>query len=139
AASPLVPVMPDTGPLHTVHLDDLVDAVVFFLKPDAPVRRAFDVVGPRTWTFDETVALLRRWLRWPPARRFRVPTVLAAFVYKLADAISLLGWRPPARSTARWEIQRGATGDPEPLARATGIAPRDPAAVLTAEASSVQE
>jgi uncharacterized protein YbjT (DUF2867 family) len=139
AAAPIVPIMPETGALQIVHLDDVVDAVMFFLKPDAPVRRAFDVVGPRTWTFDETVALLRRWLRWPPTRKFHPPASLARLVYKLGDAISLLGWRPPARTTARREIERGATGDPGPLARATGIEPRDPAAVLTAEPSSVQE
>lgn len=139
AAAPIVPIMPETGPLQIVHLDDLVDAVVFFLKPDAPVRRAFDVVGPRTWTFDETVALLRRWLRWPPARTFHAPAPLAAGVYKLGDAVAWLGWRPPARTTARREILRGATGDPGPLARATGLEPRDPAGVFTAEAPSVQE
>jgi hypothetical protein len=139
AAAPVVPVMPGTGPLQIVHLDDVVDAVMFFLKPDAPVRQTFEVVGPRTWTFDETVALLRRWMRRPPARRFRVPEPLAALVYKLGDAVALLGWRPPARSTARREILHGATGDPGPLARATGIEPRDLAAALTAEPSSVQE
>src|SRR5262249_17501542 len=139
AALPVVPIMPDTGPLQIVHLDDLVDAVMSFLKPDAPVRRTFEVVGPQTQTFDETVALLRRWLRWPSARRFRMPAALDPLVYKLGDAISLLGWRPPARSTARWELRRGATGDPGPLARATGIEPRDLAAALTAEPPSVQE
>jgi uncharacterized protein YbjT (DUF2867 family) len=139
AAAPLVPSMPDTGPLQIVYLDDLVDAVVFFLKPYAPVRRAFDVVGPRTWTFDETVALLRRWLRWPPARTLRMPAALAALVYKLGDAVAWLGWRPPVRTTARREILRGATGDPGPLARTTGIEPRDPATMLMAEPSSVQE
>jgi hypothetical protein len=139
AAAPIVPIMPGTGPLQIVHLDDLVDAVVFFLKADAPVRRAFEVVGPRTWTFDETVSLLRRWLRWPPARTFLLPAQVAGFVYKLGDAVAWLGWRPPVRTNARREILRGATGDQGPLARATGIAPRDPAAVLTAEPSSVQE
>jgi len=139
AAAPFAPVMPDTGPLQIVHLDDVVDAVMFFLRLDAPVRQAFDVVGPRTWSFDEVVALLRRWLRWLPARSFRLPAPLAALVYKLGDAIALLGWRPPARSTARREILRGATGDPGPLLRATGIEPRDPVAVLAAEPSSVQE
>ncbi|HEV2954858.1 MAG TPA: NAD(P)H-binding protein, partial [Xanthobacteraceae bacterium] len=139
AAAPIAPIMPDTGPLQIVHLDDVVDAAMFFLLPDAPVRRAFDIVGSRTWSLDEFVALLRRWLRWPPARRFRLPAPLAALVYKLGDAIALLGWRPPARTTARREIQRGATGDPAPLAQATGIEPRDVADVLAAEPSSVQE
>jgi uncharacterized protein YbjT (DUF2867 family) len=139
AAAPIVPIMPQTGPLQIVHLDDVVDAVMYFLRPEAPVRRAFDVVGPRTWSLDEFVALLRRWLRWPPARRFRLPAPLAALVYRFGDALALLGWRPPARTTARWEIQRGATGDPQPLARATGIEARDLAAALMAEPSSVQE
>ncbi|HEV2956626.1 MAG TPA: NAD(P)H-binding protein, partial [Xanthobacteraceae bacterium] len=139
AAAPIVPIMPDTGPLQIVHLDDVVDAVMFFLRPDAPVRQAFEVVGPRTWSFDEVVALLRRWLGWPPARRFRVPTPLAALPYKFGDAVALLGWRPPARSTARRELLRGATGDPAPLARATGIEPRALAAALAAEPASVQE
>jgi uncharacterized protein YbjT (DUF2867 family) len=139
AAAPIVPSMPDTGPLQIVHLDDVVDAVMFFLRPDGPMRQAFEVVGPRTWSFDEVVALLRRWLGWPPARRFRMPAPLAALVYKLGDAVALLGWRPPARSTARRELQRGATGDPAPLSRATGIEPRDLAAALAAEPASVQE
>ena len=139
AAAPIVPIMPGTGPLQIVHLDDVVDAVLFFLRREAPVRRAFDVVGPRTWSFNEVVALLRRWLRWPPARRVGLPEPLAALVYKLGDGISLLGWRPPARSTARQEILRGATGDPAPLAHATGLEPRDLAAALMAEPSSVQE
>ena len=139
AAAPFAPVMPGTGPLQIVHLDDVIDAIVFFLRPDAPVRRAFEVVGPRTWTFDETVALLRRWLRWPQARPFRLPAPLAAVIYKLGDAVAFFGWRPPVRSTARREILRGATGDPAPLARATRLEPRDLAAALMAEPPSVQE
>jgi uncharacterized protein YbjT (DUF2867 family) len=139
AAAPIVPTIPGAGPLQIVHLDDVVDAVMFFLRPDAPVRQAFEVVGPRTWSFDEVVALLRRWLRWSPARRFHLPTPFAVLLYKLGDVVALLGWRPPARSTARRELQRGATGDPAPLARATGSEPRDPAAALAAEPASVQE
>src|SRR5262249_59002302 len=60
AAAPIAPVMPGTGPLQIVHLNDVVDAVMFFLRPEAPVRRAFEVVGPRTWAFDEVISLLRR-------------------------------------------------------------------------------
>jgi len=139
AAWPLIPTMPDTGPLQIVHLDDVVDAVMFFLRPDAPARQTIEVVGPRTWSFDEVVALFRRWLRWPPARTFRLPAPLAALIYRVGDAIALLGWRPPVRSTARREIMPGATGDPQPLTHVTGIEPRDLAAALAAEPPSVQE
>jgi uncharacterized protein YbjT (DUF2867 family) len=139
AATPVLPTMPDTGPLQIVHLDDVVDAVMFFLRPDAPARQTIEVVGPRTWAFDEVVALLRRWLRWPAARTVPLPAPVAALIYTLGDAIALLGWRPPVRSTARREILRGATGDPQTLARLTGIEPRDLATALAAEPSSVQE
>jgi len=139
AAAPVAPIMPGTAPLQIVHLDDVVDAVMFFLRPEAPARRIIEVVGPRAWTFDETVALLRRWMRWPPARPIRMPAALAAVAYKLGDAVALLGWRPPIRTTAQREILRGATGDPQPLARMTGVEPRDLVAALAAEPASVQE
>jgi uncharacterized protein YbjT (DUF2867 family) len=139
AAAPVMPIVPGTGPLQIVHLDDVVDAIIFFVRSDAPARRTIDVVGPRTWTLAETVALLRRWLHWPPARTVPVPAMLAAFAYKLGDAVGLLGWRPPVRTTTGREILRGATGDPAPLTRTTGIVPRDLAAALAAEPSSVQE
>jgi uncharacterized protein YbjT (DUF2867 family) len=138
AALPIEPVMANTGPLQIVNLDDVVDTIVFFLRPDAPSRQVFDLVGPRSWSFDEVVRLFRKWLRWPPARAWQVPNALAAVLFKAGDLISLLGWRPPIRSTARREILRGAVGNPEPLA-ALGIRPKDLEAALIAEPASVQE
>jgi uncharacterized protein YbjT (DUF2867 family) len=41
AALPVQPVMAGTGPLQIVALDDVVDTVVFFLRPDAPSRQVF--------------------------------------------------------------------------------------------------
>src|SRR5262249_48257086 len=38
AALPVLPVMPNTGRLQIVHLDDVVDAAMFFLRPDAAAR-----------------------------------------------------------------------------------------------------
>jgi uncharacterized protein YbjT (DUF2867 family) len=138
AALPIQPVMAGTGPLQIVHLDDVVDSIVFFLRPDAPARQVFDLVGPRSWSFEEAVRLFRHWLRWPAARAWQVPGALAAVLYKAGDLVSLLGWRPPIRSTARREIVRGAVGNPEPLA-AIGIRARDLEASLVAEPASVQE
>jgi uncharacterized protein YbjT (DUF2867 family) len=138
AALPIQPLMAGTGPLQIVHLDDVVDTIAFFLRPDAPARHVLDLVGPRSWSFDEVVRLFRKWLRWPPARTWQVPQALAGVLYKAGDLVSMLGWRPPIRSTARREIVRGAVGDPGPLA-AIGIRLRDLEASLMAEPASVQE
>ena len=138
AALPIQPVMTGTGALQIVHLDDVVDTIVFFLQSDSPSRQVLDVVGPRTWSFEEVVRLFRNWLRWAPARAWQVPDSLAAISYKAGDLVSMLGWRPPIRSTARREIVRGAVGDPKPLA-ALDVRPKDLEAALIAEPASVQE
>jgi uncharacterized protein YbjT (DUF2867 family) len=139
AALPVFPLMPGAGALQLVHLDDLVDTVVFFLQPAAPVRQAIDVVGPRRWTFADSVGLMRRWLRRPPARQLAVPEWAASLLYRVGDFAGLLGWRPPVRSTAQLEIRRGAVGDATQWRDLSGIAPRDIEQALAREPASVQE
>jgi hypothetical protein len=131
--------MSDTGPLQLVWLDDVVQTIVFFLHPGAPSHQIVDLVGPRTWSFPDFVRLLRRWMRWPEPRVFRVPSSGSTLLYKLGDAVSVLGWRPPARTTARREIVHGAAGDPSRWSHLTGIAPIDIEVALTREPASVQE
>ena len=138
AALPVLPLMPDTDPLQAVHLDDVVDAVAFFLRPTAPSRRIVDLVGPTRFSFEGLVALFRRWLRWPRARTIRVPGIAAALLYRLGDLVALLGWRPPVRTTVRVEIARSAVADPAPAAE-LGIRTRDVAAAFRAAPASVQE
>jgi len=46
AALPVLPRPPGTGPLAIVHLDDLVEAVAFFLGPAAPTRVVLEIAGP---------------------------------------------------------------------------------------------
>jgi hypothetical protein len=60
-------------------------------------------------------------------------------MFRLGDAVSLLGWRPPMRSTAQREIMRGSIGDASEWARLTAITPRDLETALAAEPASVQE
>jgi uncharacterized protein YbjT (DUF2867 family) len=139
AALPILPVMPQTAPLQVVHLDDLIDAIVFFLRPDAPAKQTIEVVGPRRYTFEELIALFRRWMRWPPARLVRTPAWLAALIYRLGDFAGWLGWRPPIRSTAQREMVRGAIGDPTRLTELTGLRPREIETVLARTPASVQE
>jgi uncharacterized protein YbjT (DUF2867 family) len=139
AALPIMPVLPNTGLLRLVHLDDVVETISIFLKPGAKTRQVVDLVGPRTWRFDDAIRLFRRWLRWRPAAAVRVPAWVASVVYRLGDMAGWLGWRPPIRSTAQREIVHGAVGDPSQWQQLTGIKPRDIEAALASEPASVQE
>jgi len=139
AALPVLPVLPDAGPLQIVQLDDLVDTIVYFVEPTSPARLALDVAGPERLALDDVIEAYRRWLRFGPARRVRVPRWLAAFMYRLGDIVGLLGWRTPIRSTARRELMRGAVGDPTRWTETTGIVPQSLAQALAAEPASVQE
>lgn len=139
ASLPVLPIMPDTAAIQPVHLDDVVDTVLFFLQPGAPSRLALDLAGPRRMTFSDAVALFRSWLRWRPAYRLHLPSWAASAAYRAGDVAQMLGWATPVNSTAQAEMRRGATGDPEPWRQATGIVPRDLAAALASEPASVQE
>ncbi|MCK1680177.1 SDR family oxidoreductase [Bradyrhizobium sp. 147] len=139
ASLPVLPIMPDTAAIQPVHLDDVVDTVLFFLQPGAPSRLALDLAGPQRMAFSDAVALFRSWLRWRPAYRLHLPSWAASAAYRAGDVAQMLGWATPVNSTAQAEMRRGATGDPEPWRQATGIVPRDLAAALASEPASVQE
>lgn len=139
AASPLAPELPDLGPIQTVQLDDVASTVAFFVRPDSPSGVALDLTGRETLALPEIIALYRRWLGWPPARRIPLPVWAASTVYKLADFASVLGWRPPLRSTSRLELARGIVGDPSRWTELSGIAPRTLAAALAAEPPGVEQ
>jgi uncharacterized protein YbjT (DUF2867 family) len=139
ASLPVLPVMPGTAPIQPVHLDDVVETVLFFLKPGAPSRIALDLAGPQQMAFSDAVALLRRWLRWRPAYRLQLPAWAASGAFRAGDVAQMLGWRTPVNSRAQAEMRRGATGDPGPWRQATGIARRDLEAALASEPASVQE
>jgi uncharacterized protein YbjT (DUF2867 family) len=139
AALPITPSIADTGLLQIVQLDDLVATVEFFLSPDAPTRRSMTVAGPQPLGLTDVIRAYRRWLGYRATPLVAIPHWLANAMYRLGDAVSLLGWRPPLRSTARQEMVRGAVGDPTDWTRLTGIAPRALGDALAAEPASVQE
>jgi uncharacterized protein YbjT (DUF2867 family) len=134
-----VPVFPDTADLQVVHLDDVAETVAFFLKDSAPARMTLELAGPERLSFKQIVKTYRRWLGFGEAREIGIPRWLAAIVFKLGNAVSWLGWRPPVRTTAQRELMRGAVGDPTQWTRATGISPRSLEQALAREPASVQE
>jgi uncharacterized protein YbjT (DUF2867 family) len=139
AALPILPVMPDTGPLQVVQLDDVVETVVVFVQPQAPARVVLEVAGPERLSLTEVVAAYRDWLGWGKPRTLRMPGRFAGAMYRLGDFAGWLGWRPPIRTTAEREMVRGAVGDPSEWQRLTGIAARPLGEALAAQPPSVQE
>jgi uncharacterized protein YbjT (DUF2867 family) len=139
AALPILPELPDTAPIQPVALDDVVDTVSYFLRPETPKRQAVDLAGPRRMSFTDAVRLFRRWMRRRPAPAVAVPRPLAALLYRLGDVVHALGWRTPVTTTARAEMRRGAIGEPARWQQVTGIVPRNVEAFLMREPASVQE
>lgn len=113
SALPVLPVLPSTGPLQVVTLNDVADTVARLVEPQAPSRIAIDLAGPDRLSMVEITAGLRQWQGWRPARAVTVPAPLAKIVYKAGDALGALGWRPPIRRTVSREIIHGATSDRE--------------------------
>jgi len=139
AALPLLPVLPDTGPVQPVHLDDVVESVVRFLRPESPAGVAMDVVGPHRMSFSEAVQMIRRWLRWRRAPTVAIPSFFASLIFRLGDLANALGWRTPINTTAQAEMMRGAVGDPRAWQAALGHKAADVETALLREPASVQE
>lgn len=139
SALPFLPVMPDTGRLQVVSLDDVVETVVRLLPPQAPSRVSLELVGPEALTMTDVIARYRAWHGWKPARTRRLSGASATLLYKAGDVAARLGWRPPVRSTARQEMVHGATGDPSTWTRLTGLAPKTLDATLSTTPASVQD
>lgn len=89
-------------------------------------------------TVDAVMTLLRARLGGPRLW-FAMPGWLLSIGAGLGDAVALLGWRPPIRSTALAEIRRSVAGEPRPWMAATGIVPQSARQAVAAIAPSVQE
>jgi uncharacterized protein YbjT (DUF2867 family) len=139
AALPVLPVMPATGKLQVIRLDDVISTVLFFLQSGGPSRLAVELAGPEALAMKEIVGCYRRWFGWKKASEFVLPGWAARLLYGLGDLAGLLGWRPPMRTNAAKEITRGATGDPRQWTTATGIQPEGLAAGLARSPATVQE
>src|SRR3954454_24900009 len=85
AALPVLPVVADAGPLQVVQLDDLTRTVLFFLRLEAPARKAIEIAGPEQLAFADIVETYRRWLGWPRARRVAIPRWASYALYRLGD------------------------------------------------------
>src|SRR5579871_542780 len=140
AAIPFVlPLARESATFQPVQVNELAAAVSFFLRPDAPVRRTIEIAGPQRMTLAQIVASYRSWLGLPAARLIRLPMIAATLFSKLGDAVSLLGWRSPLRTTALKQLSRSLARDPAEWTRITGITPTRLDTTLALEPASVQD
>ncbi|AUX80055.1 MULTISPECIES: SDR family oxidoreductase [Sinorhizobium] len=139
AALPVLPIMPNTGLLQVVRLEDVARTVEMLVHPSAPKRLILEIAGPEPLSFEDVVRTYRHWLGWSPARILNIPAPLAGLLYKLSDLAGALGWLPPTRSTAQKEITRGAVGDIRAWSENTGIEPTALSVALARTPITVQE
>jgi uncharacterized protein YbjT (DUF2867 family) len=139
AALPVLPRLAGAGPLQVVQLDDLVETILFFLRPGAPARLMLEICGPEPLPLEAILATYRQWMGFGQAPLVSVPHWALEALSLCGDAFGRLGWRSPLRTTARRELARGSTGDPRPWTEVTGIQPASLASALAATPVSVQD
>jgi len=115
-----IPLLAGTQPIRTVHVDEVVDAVVRALDGKVPAGRIYDLVEPEPHTLREVVLAIRSWLGFAPARVIPMPRWLAAAAFTVGDWLGRLGWNPPMRTTALRQMEIGIHADPAPWAAVVG-------------------
>jgi uncharacterized protein YbjT (DUF2867 family) len=107
-----IPLLAGTQPIRTVHVDDVVNAVIGSLDGSVPARRIYDLVEPEAHTLREVVLAIRSWLGFAPGRVIPLPRWLAAAAFTVGDWLGRLGWNPPMRTTALRQMDIGIHADP---------------------------
>jgi len=131
-----IPVAHAEALVQVVSAQDVAEAVARALAGGAPAKLTLDLVADEASTLGEILLALRAWLGLAPAPLVGVPAGLAT---RLADAIALLGWRSPMRSTAMAQLSAGVVGQSEPALTALDLRPRRLSEILAAWPSGVQE
>jgi uncharacterized protein YbjT (DUF2867 family) len=98
--------------IRTVDVNDVADAILASVEGRVSDRLTYDVVEGRLHSLQDLVSIFRAWLGRVPAPIFKMPGWLGRGVFKVGDALSYLGWRPPVRTTALLQLDVRAIGDP---------------------------
>jgi uncharacterized protein YbjT (DUF2867 family) len=125
--------------VRIVSVEDVVETVAWALGSGLSVSGTFELLHPRSYTVAQLVSGLRQWLGLPHQPTLELPAVIARAITGGADALAYLGWRSPARSTAFAELAAGMRGDPTKWTAASGIDPKDLAAILNQRPATLQD
>jgi uncharacterized protein YbjT (DUF2867 family) len=140
AALPIeLPAKEARTPFQPVAVEDVAATVAWLAARDAgevAVRAVtWDLMQPQAITLSGVIENFRRAYGTTMMPRMTLRRPLLDLGVRLGDLLSLLGWRPPLRSTALAELRRGVSGDPTSWMAATGIVPRTIAQALAGPAS----
>jgi uncharacterized protein YbjT (DUF2867 family) len=135
----VTPLIAAESRIQAVSVEDVAETVARCLAPGAPAKVTWDIAHPQVHSLRDIVVAIRRWLGFPSRPVIRVPRVIARAIGLAADALGLLGWRSPARTTALKQLEAGVVGDPAPWIAATGIVPMSLDDILSARPAGVQE
>jgi hypothetical protein len=135
----VTPLIAADARIQVVSVEDVAETVARCFAPGAPVRVTWDVAHPDIHPLREIVTAIRGWLGFPLRPVIRVPYAVARLIGVGADALGLLGWRSPARTTALRQLEAGVVGNPAPWIAATGIAPMSLTDILAARPANVQD
>lgn len=124
--------------IQVIGAEDVAEAVVRCLAPEAPTRVSLDLVHAEALTLVDLVGRLRGWLGLAPAPTVRLPPILARLTAFTSDGLAWLGWRSPMRTASLEQLRMGVRGRSDDAAR-LGLAPRSLDALLAASPSGVQE
>lgn len=136
----VVPVLGGRQTFRPVAMDDLTAATLALAGPEAASGLVLEVGGPDLVTQADLLVGLRGWLGLKPAPVLAVPDWAAWPAVKVGDLLGRLGWSSPFRTTSVRQMAHGAAGgSPEALTRATGVAPRSFAAILSQDPATTAD
>jgi uncharacterized protein YbjT (DUF2867 family) len=135
----VTPLIAADAQIQVVSVEDVAETVARCLAPGGPTRVTLDIAHPQIHALRDIVTAIRRWLGFPPRPVIRVPHAIARLVGLAADALGLLGWRSPARTTALKQLALGVVGDPAAWIAATGIRPMSLDDILGRRPANVQD
>ena len=129
-------------PFAATAISDICETVAYIalhrLQGEMDWRGIWDVMEEFPGTVADAVTRFRN-RQGGPAAKMTLPGWLMTLGAVVGDLASVLGWRPPVRSTTLTEMRRGVTGNPAEWMAATGIQPLSLRAAIQALPATVQE
>lgn len=135
----LIPAVDAGSVVQVVSAEDVAEAVARSVLPDGPSRIVCDLAAEGETSLGGILIALRGWLGLKPAPLVNFPAGLGHLAALGADALSLLGWRSPLRTTALAQLAGGVRGRDEDCPSTFGFTPWSLEETLSARPAGVQD